>query len=138
MKIVLGPNQPIPEYKTKEAAAFDLYATESVILYPNKIHVMDMEFAMQLPTGLAAKLLVRSSIGRRGVMLANTEGLIDNDFTSSVLAMLTTWKSEPVKIQKGERILQVQLIPYIQGEFEPVKELPSTIRGQGLGSTGRF
>ena len=46
---------------------------------------------------------------------------------------------EVIRLEEGERVAQMILLPYIQVEFEEVDELDSTDRGhEGFGSSGRF
>lgn len=137
MKIKLGENQPMPEYQTVGAAAFDLVATTSYLFDREKTFLpMDMEIAVEVPKGYYAELVPRSSLGKKGLFLYNTVGIIDSDYRGNIIAMLGSTK--PLSIAKGERILQVLIKPVIQVGFNVVDELDDTDRGAGgFGHTGK-
>lgn len=137
MKIKLGPNQPLPKYHTSGSAAFDLVATRDVVI-DSCVTMMDLEIACEIPDGFYGELVVRSSMSKRGVMLANAVGVVDSDYRGNIQAPLCSRTVESVSISKGERIVQLLIKPVIQVEFEPVDQLSNTTRGAGgFGSTNR-
>lgn len=136
MKIKLGNKQPFPNYATSGSAGFDLCATESVLL-GDKVHMMDLDIAVEIPDGYYGKLVVRSSMAKRGVMLAHGTGVIDSDYRGNIHAPLYSRAACGSFIESGERIVQVLICPVEQVTFEAVDELTSTFRGNGgFGSTG--
>ena len=95
--------------------------------------------AVAIPPGHAGLVLPRSGLAsRRGLTLANAPGLIDAGYRGEiVVAVVNLDPSEPVDIQKGDRIAQLVVVPF--AEVVPVEaaELPSSARGEGgFGSTG--
>ena len=114
-------------------------------------NLIDLEIAIKLPKGYEALVLPRSSTYKRyGIILGNSQGIIDNSFCGDG----DTWKFgavafKSVNIPAGTRIAQfrVQLsqkatiwqkIKWLfdqKIEFVEVKSLNSKDRG-GIGSTG--
>lgn len=100
----------------------------------------------------AAVILPRSGRGsKEGLVLANTNGLIDQDYqgeiivcawarpTSGYVDRLTSrMSSSPVFIKPGERIAQMMFVPIIRPTFVVASEFSQlTARGaNGFGSTG--
>ena len=68
---------PIPEYKTSGAAAFDLYAREETTIAAGKIGYIPLNIALQLPEEYWALVSARSSLHKRGLLLANGIGVGD-------------------------------------------------------------
>ena len=135
LKVKLGKNQPMPEYQTSGSAGFDLCATESVHL-DDHVHMMNLEIACQIPFGFYGKLVVRSSMAKRGIMLAHGTGVIDSDYRGDIHAPLYSRLRGGSKIEKGERIVQLLICPVERLQLEEVDDLEQTSRGSGgFGST---
>ncbi len=89
-----------------------------------------------------ALVVPRSGLAHReGLVLGNTIGVVDADYTGPCL--ISAWNRNPlggasVLIRPGERIAQMLVLPCIRPEFEVVEELSNTTeRGPGgFGSTG--
>ena len=80
-------------------------------------------------SGLAAK---------NGITVLNTPGTIDADYRGEIKVILINLSKKNFKVNKGQRIAQMVLVPFLKVEFEEVKDLPNTIRGSGgFGSTGK-
>lgn len=135
MKIKLGKNQPLPAYQTEGSAAFDLCATESIHLN-GSFHMMNLDISCQIPFGFYGKLVVRSSMAKRGIMLAHGTGIIDSDYRGWIHAPLYSRVNGGSVIEKGERIVQLLICPVEHVQLEVVEELEETARGiGGFGST---
>ena len=133
-KIKEGSIQPEPKYHSCGAAAFDLCATNTVIL-TQEVHMMDLEIAFQIPFGFYGELVARSSMAKRGVNLANAVGVIDSDFRGYVKAPIYA-RNGQVKVEAGERIVQLLIKPVERVQLERVDDLEPTARGSGgFGST---
>lgn len=135
LKVKLGKNQPMPAYQTSGSAGFDLCATESAHL-DDHVHMMNLEIACQIPFGFYGKLVVRSSMAKRGIMLAHGTGVIDSDYRGDIHAPLYSRLRGGSKIEKGERIVQLLICPVERLQLEEVDDLEQTSRGSGgFGST---
>lgn len=91
--------------------------------------------ACQPSFGWVLLALPRSSICKKGLVLSNSIGLIDNQYTGEIMAVFNKIKPD-AKIEVGERIIQLMpyRIPFVQ--FQEVTELSETDRGEGgFGST---
>ena len=129
---------PVPAYKTSGAAAFDLYARIAVTIPAQSVGYVPLNVALQLPENHWAMVSARSSLHKRGLMLANGIGVGDYDYRGDgdeYLAALFNFKSEPVVIDRGERLVQMIIMSREKVEFELVTEFGTADRG-GFGSTG--
>lgn len=136
----------LPCFQTEGAAAVDLFAcVDDVVL------VRPQEAAILIKSGIAISfgdlsvaglVLPRSGLGhKKGLVLGNTVGLIDPDFSGEIL--ISVWNrspadSAPIEIRAGERIGQLVFVPVVRPVFEVVEEFShQTRRGAGgFGSTG--
>ena len=65
-------------------------------------------------------------------------GLIDASYVGSIRAKLYNHGDEDYHFARGDKVIQLVLMPCGNVDLELVKELPNTERGSnGFGSTGR-
>lgn len=130
---------PLPEYKTAGAAAFDVYSREEVTIQPHAVGYAPLNVALQLPKDHWALVAARSSLHKRGLMLANGIGVGDYDYRGDgdeYKAALLNFTDKPVVVEKGERIAQIIILPRTQVAFIEKTAFDTDDRG-GFGSTGR-
>lgn len=130
---------PVPEYKTKGAAAFDLYAREETVIKASSIGYIPLNIALQLPEDHWALVSARSSLHKRGLMLANGIGVGDYDYrgpNDEYKAALFNFTKKPVTVEKEERIVQLIVMPREPVQLIELAEFDTKDRG-GFGSTGR-
>lgn len=129
---------PLPEYKTDQAAALDLYARVDTTIFPQKIGYVPLNIALELPKDHWALLAARSSLHKKGLMMANGIGVGDEDFcgdNDEYRAVLLNFTNQEVMVKKGDRIVQLIILPREIVKVEEVEKLGNQDRG-GLGSTG--
>jgi dUTP pyrophosphatase len=109
----------------------------SLLLLPFSRLIVGCGFAMALPKGYEAQIRPRSgNAAKKGLTILNTPGTIDFGYRGPIKVILYNASHEAVTICHGDKIAQmvIQKIPEI--EFEEVKDLPETERGQrGFGSS---
>lgn len=130
---------PMPAYQTTGAAGFDLYARETITIEPKTVAKIPLNIAIELPAGYWAMLAARSSLHKSGLQLVNGIGVGDEDYCGNddeYRAALLNFSDEPTTIEKGQRIVQMIIMPRLQPELEAVEELTGENRG-GFGSTGK-
>lgn len=133
----------LPRYETTGSAGMDVRAAlpqdEPVELSPGERALIPTGLAMAIPHGYEMQVRPRSGLAfKHGITCLNTPGTIDSDYRGELKILLINLGQEPFSIQRGERIAQLLLAPVIQGRWEDVDILPSTLRGTGgFGSTGR-
>jgi dUTP pyrophosphatase len=137
----------LPQYQTELAAAIDLMACldAPLVLKPQAAAVLvPTGIALHMnDAGLCAVILPRSGLGhKRGLVLGNSAGLIDADYTAQ--CFISVWNRNPVEsgqdivIQPGDRIAQMLFLPVVRPQFEVVDQFSQqSERGDGgFGSTG--
>lgn len=162
------PDVNIPAYETKNSACFDLAAyippNEPFIFYAGK-QKLDTEvmfdsengkrFVMlgpdergfvrtglifDIPSGYSLRIHPRSGMALKyGLVLANAEGVIDEDYVQETKLIMLNTSSDVIKIYHGDRIAQGEIVRYEQAHFYETHEKPGqkTDRVGGFGSTGK-
>lgn len=75
---------------------------------------------------------------KRGLVLANSEGIVDVDYQEQVFVLLTNISAIGQKIKAGERIAQAEVVCNEQVNFVVLSQAPEkhSERDGGFGSTG--
>jgi dUTP pyrophosphatase len=139
----LGREFPLPGYATDGAAGMDLRALPPapLELLPGAAELLPTGLAVHIAEpGLAGMVLPRSGLGHRhGIVLGNLVGLIDADYQGELLVSCWNRGSVPFRIEVGERIAQLVLVPVAHAELELVEDFAATGRGtRGFGHSGRL
>lgn len=129
----------IPQYQTKEASGFDLHSVTKIMLHPGERGLVNTGLAIQLEEGYELQIRPRSGLAYNyGITVLNAPGTIDSDYRGEIKVLLINTSKETFTIQIGERIAQGVVQQVIKAEFEIVKTLDDTTRGEGgFGSTGK-
>jgi dUTP pyrophosphatase len=138
----LGAEFPLPTYATDGSAGLDLRAMLSapLDLAPGATELIPTGMAVHIADpGLAALILPRSGLGHKhGIVLGNLVGLIDSDYQGQLLVSCWNRGTGAFRIEVGERIAQLVLVPVVRARFELVQEFADTDRGAGgFGHSGR-
>lgn len=132
----LNDNLIIPSKGSIDSAGYDLYINENIQIEPYQTLFIGLGFAIEIPRGYYAMIVPRSSVGRDGISLMNTIGVIDADYRGEVKAILKSNNALPIRYSKGKALLQMIIMPVTLTKIEVVTELSTTERGVGgFGST---
>lgn len=143
----LTPDAITPTYATDGSGCFDIYTiSEGATVNRGDAEKFSTGLAFEIPKGYVMLVYSRSGHGFNSqVRLSNCVGVIDSDFRGELQIKLHNDGLHPLNhrgtelyVRKGDRIAQAMIIKVDQVEFEEVKHLSSTNRGEGgFGSTGR-
>lgn len=138
----LGDSFPLPDYATDGSAGMDLRAMLDgpLELAPGETELVPTGIAIHIADpSLAAVILPRSGLGHKhGIVLGNLVGLIDSDYQGQLYVSCWNRGHSTFRIEIGERIAQLVLIPVVRAVFEQVEEFDESDRGAGgFGHSGR-
>lgn len=138
----IGTEFPLPKRATDGSAGVDLRACldEPLDLAPGACELIGTGIAIHLGNpGLAAMILPRSGLGHKhGIVLGNLVGLIDSDYQGELKISCWNRGAETFRIEPGERIAQLVVVPVVPVEFKVVESFSESDRGAGgFGHTGR-
>ena len=119
-------------------AGLDLYVLEEMEFLPGETKAIRLGISCEPVEGRAYFLMPRSSISKTPLRMANSIGLIDAGYRGELMAVCDHIKSEPYRIEKGQRLFQLVACDCSPISYELVDELSETTRGEGgFGSTGK-
>ena len=137
MKVKLDPGAYVPTRAYHKDGGLDLRSPESAIVFAGGSVCIDTGVHVQLPPGTAGLLVSKSGLNVKN-NVTNT-GLIDEDYTGSIKVKLYNHGNQIVRIEPGQKISQLLIVPILRPDVEVVDELDETERGNnGFGSTGAF
>jgi len=134
---------PLPSYATDGSAAMDLRACvkEPIEIQPGETVVVCSGIAINIKDpNLVGFIVPRSGLGiNKGIILANTVGVIDSDYQGEIKIGLLNRGQNPYIVKPAERICQMLFMPVTKATLTIVQEFSNTTnRGSGgFGHTGR-
>lgn len=133
----LHENAVLPEYKTENAAGFDLASVTHVDVKPGETLLVATGWAFEVPEGYELQLRPRSGVSLK-TNLRVILGTIDSDYRGEVRVIVQNVGNTVESVSYGERIAQGVLNRVPKARFMLVNELSTTQRGSGgYGSTGK-
>lgn len=130
----------LPSRAHEGDAGLDLYACEAAHVGPGERWSVGTGVAVEIPAGHAGLVLPRSGLAREhGIALVNAPGLIDAGYRGEVrVLLLNTDPAETFRVEPGDRIAQLVVVPIALAEPVRVEALGDSARGDGgFGSSGR-
>ena len=125
-----------PDRAHASDAGADLRSLKSYTVINSQVIPVELSTRVNIPDGYTGFLFLRSSVGARGIMLANSVGVIDAGYTGPLILNVTS-VGPVAAISKGERIAQLVVLPVTPTSYVHADSLGETERGEnGLGSTG--
>ena len=136
MKIMLDDGAKMPTKAHRADAGFDLYSRETVIVPAKESATFDTGVHIQIPEGFVGFLKSKSGLNvKHGI---TSEGVIDSGYTGSIVVKLYNHSGKDYKIQIGDKISQIVLLPILMTDLELVKDFENSERGNnGFGISGR-
>lgn len=118
---------------------YDIFSDEDITLTTNHKRKIKTGIAIELPKGYGAFVVGRSGLTSKTLLRVNL-GVIDNGYRGELHIMndiIYKGANETVRIEKGDKIAQMIILPIFDGEVVEVDEVSETDRGdKGFGSSG--
>lgn len=126
----------MPEYAHKTDAGADLRSPVNVVIMPHDSVVINSGVHMEIPEGFVGNLKSKSGLNVKHDIVG--EGVIDSGYTGPICVKLYNLGNKPYMMKRGDKMIQIEIVPVIFGDFNQVDVLEKTERGEnGFGSTGR-
>lgn len=137
IKIMLDEGAYAPEYAHFGAdAGADIRTPIPFTVMPHSAVIIDTGVHVEIPEGYVGMLKSKSGLNVNQSILS--EGVIDHGYTGTILVKLYNHGDRIVIFNRGDKITQLVIMPFLAAEFVHVDELAATERGNsGFGSTGR-
>jgi dUTP pyrophosphatase len=137
IKIKLDDGAFAPESAHAADAGYDLLTPTDCYIPAGSFGIIDTGVHMAIPEGYVGFLKSKSGLNVRDHLTG--EGVIDSGYTGSIVVKLYNHgKYDGKKFCRGDKVIQIVLLPIIKPDIEIVDSLEETERGDnGFGSTGR-
>lgn len=130
-----------PEYATRGSIGMDLSAAidNEFTLHAGERALIPTGIAVQIPVGFGGFIFSRGGLAeKKGIVVCNGTGIIDNDYTSEVKVLLQNISDEDYIVKTGDRIAQLVFMPVENANLVIVDDFENTARNKkGFGSTGK-
>lgn len=138
LRVKLTDGAPLPHHAKSGDAGMDLTSRETVEIAPQGTVMVGTGVAVEIPDGYVGLCFPRSGLAsKRGINITNCVGVIDSGYRGEIKAPLYNAGHETQVVERGERVIQLVVMPYISCECVEVDELSDSSRGSGgFGSTG--
>lgn len=130
----------LPIRSTICSAGYDFYSPTDDVVKAGEVKTIWTNVKFTCNTDEYLMLCVRSSMGKRGIRLANGVGIIDGDYYSNpdndgnIGFMLHNFGNDDYIIKKGDRIGQGIIMKYLVADEDNCKD---SVRTSGFGSTNK-
>lgn len=136
MKVMIDPGAYLPERAHSTDAGLDLRSREEMVVPPHGSAVFSTGVHVQLPKGTAGVLVSKSGLNVK--FDSTSTGLIDEGYTGEIKVKLYNHGDMGYKIERGDKISQLVVVPVMYVTVEEAESLDASERGSnGFGSTGR-
>ena len=135
----LADSARLPEQAYEQAAGFDLFSIEDMVIQPGRRATIRTGVGVNLPTGFVGWVCSKSGLAAKsGISVLNSPGVIDSDYQGELLAILQNEGQYPFAVQFGDKVAQLVVTQYFGATPKWTTFTHATARGaQGLGSTGK-
>lgn len=136
MKIKLDKGAKMPTRAHSTDAGLDIYARDTQVIPARESAKFDTGVHIELPSGTVGMLKSKSGLNvKHGI---TSEGVIDVGYTGSIVVKLYNNSGYDYRVEEGDKISQLVILPILTPELELVESLEETDRGDnGFGSTGK-
>lgn len=135
MRIKLDENAIMPTRGHVDDAGLDLYCTEDLTVPAYGSAVAETGVHVEIPRGYVGLLTSKSGLMLRGI---TCRGTIDSGYTGAIKAVVFNHSGEDIRFDRGNKVVQLVLLPCLTPNLIVVDDLEDTDRGAaGFGSTGR-
>ena len=136
MKIKLDDGAKMPTRAHQWDAGLDLYSREGKIVLARGSATFDTGVHVEIPPMNVGFLKSKSGLNIKHDIIG--EGVIDEGFTGEIVVKLYNLGDKPYHFERGDKIIQLLVVPVLYPDFEQVDEIEGGERGDsGYGSTGR-
>jgi dUTP pyrophosphatase len=140
VNVKLDDGAYLPEKAHDTDAGYDLRTPYEFLLEGGQSKVIDTGVHVEIPDGYVGFLKSKSGLNVNHDITG--EGVIDCGYTGSIKVKLYNNSNKPYQFpyqfQKGDKIIQLVILPILKAEMKVVDDLSDTERGDnGFGSSGR-
>lgn len=133
----LHEDAKVPHYAHHDDAGFDLFSIQDIVLKKGERAMIPTGIAMEIPEGHVGLVWDKSGLAmKHGIKTIG--GVVDSQYRGEIIIGVINLSKEDYKFEKGHKLAQMIIQKKEFVDFEEVKELSDTVRGDGgFGSSGK-
>lgn len=137
VSVMLDSGAYMPEYAHFGAdAGADIRTPMAFSVMPHSAVTIDTGVHIEIPAGYVGLIKSKSGLNVNKSIL--TEGVIDHGYTGTIRVKLYNHGEQTAMFERGDKITQLVVVPFMAAEFTQVDEITGGERGiGGFGSTGK-
>lgn len=136
MNIILDNGAFMPEFAHKTDSGADLRSPIETFVPARGSVVIDTGVHVEIPEGYTIFLKSKSGLNVKHNLIG--EGVVDSGFSGSIRVKLYNLGDTDYQILRGDKIIQMVILPCVYCGFTQVEKFADSERGNGgFGSTGR-
>lgn len=136
MNIILDNGAFMPEFAHKTYAGADLRSLICATVPARGSILIDTGVHVEIPEGYVGMLKSKSGLNVKHNIIG--EGVVDALYAGSIKVKLYNLGDIDYQILRGDKIIQLVIVPCVYCEFTEVEQFADSERGTGgFGSTGR-
>ena len=134
-----NPGFDLPKRATKHSIAYVFFSPEDFVVEPHSKYMLWTGVKAQFLDDEALLLNVRSSMGKKNIMLSNTQAWIESDYYNNknnegeIGLFFYNYGNEKWEVKQGDRIAQGMFIKYLTTDDDNAEG----VRVGGWGSTSK-
>lgn len=133
----LSPDAKIPVYAHPGDAGFDLFVPKDITINPGERLSIPLGLALEIPDGFTGLLLDKSGLSHKHG-LKSFGGVIDAGYRGEFHVGIMNLGDKPYSFAKGDKIIQMLIMPVAHVDIIESDTLSESARGQGaFGSSGK-
>ena len=136
MNVMLDEGAFMPERAHEWDAGYDIFSPVKECVWKHSSVTIDTGVHVEIPQGYVGMLKSKSGLNVKHSITG--EGVIDAGYTGSIRCKLYNDSFQNYHVERGDKIIQLVILPIITPELVQVESLEETERGDnGFGSTGK-
>ena len=136
INIMLDEGAFMPERAHEWDAGLDIFSPVKTCIWRHDSKVIDTGVHVEIPSGYVGMLKSKSGLNVKHDLTG--EGVIDSGYTGSIVCKLYNHGIENYHIEKGDKIIQLVILPIETPKPVLVDSFSKSERGSnGFGSTGK-
>lgn len=136
MHIMLDDDAYEPVHAHEADAGYDLRTPVEVTVPAHGSAVINTRIHTEIPDGCVGILKAKSGLNIKHGIIGT--GTVDAGYTGAIIVKLYNMSDEDYTFAKGDKLIQLVILPILRPELELSESFELTERGSaGFGSTGR-
>lgn len=136
IEVILDKGAKMPTKAHDTDSGFDIYGKDDIIIDPGSCFSFATGVHMLIPEGYTGFLKSKSGLNVKSSITGT--GVIDAGYTGEIVVKLYNNGVMPYQFNKGDKIIQIVILPIPLVKLKQVEELKKTSRAaNGFGSSGK-